>query len=234
MKPTKHAAAIGLGMLCLMVPGALRADTIPISGTISANNLLVLTTPPNIFSGTSTGTGVDATFGAFTFSSAWTTTLTDPTDFLVSNGTFVDAYAGGTLTGSITGSGTVNTSTLVTTFTENLAFTSGTGIFAGDTGLATLSGTGTFALSGPSTASYTGTFTTPEPSTLVLLSVSLLTLMGMGLYKSRHTRRSDRKEITPALLRSASGELFALLTKTYHGSRLTGNWAGLRIRHVRR
>jgi hypothetical protein len=44
---------------------------------------------------------------------------------------------------------------------------------------------GTFALSGPSTASYTGTFATPEPSTLVLLSASLLGLMGMGLRKKR-------------------------------------------------
>lgn len=186
MKTTKYALAISLGFLFLMLPGALQADTIPISGTISASNFLVLTTPPNIFSGTSTGTGADTTFGAFTFSSAETAIITDPTDFLIANGTFVDTYAGGSVSGTFTGSGTINTSTEATTFIENFVFTSGTGIFAGETGQATLSGTGVFALSGPSTASYTGAFvTTPEPSTLALLGVSLLGLVGIGLRKKR-------------------------------------------------
>jgi hypothetical protein len=184
MRTTKYALAMSLGFLLLMLPGASQANTIPISGTLTASNFLVLTTPPNTYSGTSTGTGFDTTFGAFTFSSAWTSTLTDPTDFVVSKGTFLDTYAGGTVSGTFTGSGTVNTITDATAFTENLVFTSGTGIFAGDTGHATLTGTGTFALSGPSTSSYAGTITTPEPSTLVLLSTSLLGLMGMGLRKS--------------------------------------------------
>ena len=184
MKCTKYTLALGLGMLCLMLPGPLQADTVPISGTISATNFLVLTTPPNIYSGTSTGTGFDTTSGAFIFSSAWTTILTDPTDFLVANGTFLDTYATGTLSGTITGGGTVN-STGTTKFSENLVFTSGTGIFAGGTGQATLSGTGTFALSGPSTASYIGTFTVPEPSTVELIIASLLGLMGMDLLKKR-------------------------------------------------
>jgi len=187
MKSTRYTLAVGFGMLCLMLPGALRADTI--SGTISAANVQVLTTPPNIYSGTSTGTGNDTTFGVFNFSSAWTTTLTNPTNFLVSNGTFLETYATGTVSGIFTGSGTVDTSTEVTTFTENFVLASGTGIFAGETGQATLTGTGTFALNGSSTGTYTGSFAqvsaVPEPSTLVLLSTSLVGLMGLGLRKRR-------------------------------------------------
>jgi len=34
----------------------------------------------------------------------------------------------------------------------------------------------------------------------------------------------NQKEFVPALLRSAPGETLALLTKTYHGSQIIGNW----------
>ena len=40
--------------------------------------------------------------------------------------------------------------------------------------------------------------------------------------RGQHTRRRIRKEFTPALLRKRVGRAFALLTKTYHGSRVTG------------
>jgi len=36
--------------------------------------------------------------------------------------------------------------------------------------------------------------------------------------RGRHTWRSIRKDLHPRSSRSASGELFSLLTKTYHGS----------------
>lgn len=185
MKTKKCAITMGIGFLLFMLPGALRADTIPISGTITAANSLVLTSSPNIYSGTSAGTGIDTTFSAFAFSAAETVMVLDPTEFLVSNGTFLETLAGGTLSGTFTGSGTINTSTEETTFVENFVFTNGTGVFAGDTGQATLSGTGVFALSGPSASSYTGTLTTPEPSTLALLCAGLLGLVGMGVRKKQ-------------------------------------------------
>lgn len=191
MRTTKYALPISAGLLFLVLTPVLQADTIPISGTIAASNSAVFAAPPNIFNGTSTGTGLDSTFGAFTFSAAYIGPV-DPTSFTITGGTFLETLAGGTLSGTLTGSGTIDPITKTTTFTEILVITGGTGSFVGDTGQLTLTGTGVSGVTNtPSTGSYVGMVTTPvttpEPSTLLLLSASLLGLMGLGARKKRLT-----------------------------------------------
>ena len=105
-----------------------------------------------------------------------------PPNILVSDGTFVETFADGTLEGTTSGTGTANGQGLAT-FTGDLVFTGGTGIFAGDTGDATV--TGTLTRTSPTTVAVNATYTgvlVPEPSAWALLAT---VVVGFGLRRRR-------------------------------------------------
>jgi hypothetical protein len=157
-------------MASLAVP--VQADTIAISGTLMETITFTATANLAVFVGSATGSGVDSVLGAYTTTSSGPLTFSSPTAF-TNSGTFVDVFAGGTLFGTSSGNGTQTGNT--STGTTNVVITGGTGIFAGDTGQSTL--TGTCTGTGPTTCSFTGTYTgsitTPEPSSLALMLAAI-------------------------------------------------------------
>jgi hypothetical protein len=161
-------------LVALVVMGghvaSVRGDLIV--GTISGDSVLTPTGTPGVFVQSLMGEGMDTTFGSFAHESQSTIDFSLPPDILISNGTLVETFAQGTLLGISSGRGTAS-GVGTATVTLDIVFTGGTGLFAGATGMATL--TGTLTRTSPTTqsitdGSYTGSLTiVPEPNSLALL-----------------------------------------------------------------
>ena len=166
---------------------AVKADSIPVSGTLMSTATITPTGTLGVFDVNSTGSGTDSLSGAYTTTSMYIVTFTSPTTNIFS-GSFVNVFSQGTTFGTFTGSGTA-TGADTSTITEDGLTTGGTGIFAGITGKFTVTGTAT--QTGPTTNSFTGTYTgsitTPEPSSLALMlaGIGLLPLMRKRLTRGR-------------------------------------------------
>jgi hypothetical protein len=155
-------------MVVLAVP--VHADSI--SGSLTGNSALTPTGTPGIFVQNFSGDGDDTVFGSFTPQSQSTIDFSHPPDIVVSNGMFLETFPHGTLFGTSSGNGTASGHGTAT-ITLDFVITGGTGIFARDTGEATV--TGTITQTSPTTESFTGSYTgsltaIPEPSSLALLA----------------------------------------------------------------
>jgi hypothetical protein len=158
----------------------VQASTISISGTLTGDSTLTPTGTPGIFAQNFSGDGDDATFGSFTALSQSNVDFSHPPSIVVSDGSFTETFAKGTLFGTSSGDGTADGKGGATV-TLDLVFTGGTGIFAGITGEGTA--TETITRTGATTESVSGTYsatltTTPLPSTWVMLLGGLL---GLGI-----------------------------------------------------
>jgi hypothetical protein len=207
MLNNRHRAISG-NLRYVMMAAVLWSVAVPvqagsISGTFDGDATLTPTGTPGIYTQNFTGDGDDTTYGSFTPTSQSTIDFSNPPHILISDGMLSDAFAGGTLFGTDSGSGTAS-GTGTATFTIDFAITGGTGIFAGATGEATLAGT--ITQTSPTTetisnGSYTGSISTsPEPSTLILLAGGLgLWLVGKNRLVARLAilRNRDRDMAGP-------------------------------------
>ncbi len=172
-------ASFAVAMGLLVAPA--QAGTI--AGTFDGNSILTPTSTPGVFIQNFTGDGDDTTFGPFTASSQSTIDFSNRPHIAVSNVMLLETFANGTLFGTGSGSGTANGQGTAL-FTSDFIITGGTGLFAGNTGKVTI--TGTISQTGPTTeginASFTGSLNAPEPSTLILTTTCLV---GFGLRRIR-------------------------------------------------
>jgi len=174
-----RSLVVTLAVLVMMAGLTLptRADTTFVSGTLTGNSVNTPTSNPDVFIDSFTGSGVDSLSGAYTTTSTKDLVFTSLTTFDLLSAPFEDVFSGGTVFGTSSGFGFVTPTGATVSVTFNL-ITGGTGIFAGDTGETTVTGTG--MPTGPTTSSFTGDYTgfvrtMPEPSSLALL------LAGIGL-----------------------------------------------------
>jgi hypothetical protein len=171
---TRWNTALLVTLLVLVAIGGLAVPVQAgaISGSFDGVGTLTPTGTPGVFTNNFSGDGDDNTYGPFTPTSQSTIDFSNPPHILVTNGTFTEAFPLGSLFGTSSGSGTGNGKGMAT-FTADFEFTGGTGIFAGATGGATV--TGTITQTSPTTvaisATYTGFLqTVPEPSALALFA----------------------------------------------------------------
>lgn len=100
-----------------------------------------------------------------------TVDFSNPPNIVISDGSFTETFANGTLLGTSSGSGTANGKGTASV-TLDFVIPGGTGYFAGATGDVSVSGTitSTSATTESFSGSYTGSLANvPEPSSLVLL-----------------------------------------------------------------
>jgi hypothetical protein len=153
-----------------------------ISGTFDGEATLTPTGTSGVYISNFTGDGDDTTFGSFSPSSQSTIDFSNPPHITVSNVMLQEVFSDGTLFGTGSGSGMGNGHGTAT-FTADIVFTGGTGIFAGATGEATL--TGMITQTSPTTetisnGSYTGSLQlVPEPGTLAMLAPAFA--LGLGV-----------------------------------------------------
>lgn len=181
----KNATNLVVFLAAIVVP--VQAGII--SGTFDGNSTLTPTATPGIFTQNFSGDGDDSIFGSFTATSTSTIDFSHPPSILVSDAMLMETFGDGTLIGAGTGSGTGNGHGMAT-FTFDFLITEGTGIFKGDTGGVTVSGT--ITQTSPTTesvnTSFTGSLTTvPEPSALILLPAGFVAL-GLGRRRSEKLR----------------------------------------------
>ncbi|MFI5381249.1 MAG: hypothetical protein ACHRHE_18280 [Tepidisphaerales bacterium] len=151
----RHFIAATVVALVALLGFALPVRGGSIAGTLSGDSTLTPTATPGIFVQNLTGDGNDTTFGLFTPQSTSTIDFSNPPHIIISDGTFTDTFANGTLFGTSSGTGTASGHGTATV-TLDFVFTGGTGIFAGDTGTARF--TGTITSTGPTTESITGSY----------------------------------------------------------------------------
>jgi hypothetical protein len=153
--------------LCLIVP----AQAGSIEGMFDGTATLTPTNTAGVYIQNFMGDGTDTKYGAFGVTSMSTVDFSHPPNIVISNGMLNEAFTGGTLFGTGSGSGLANGHGMAT-FTIDFVITGGTGMFFGDHGSATIMGD--ITQTGPlteaiSNATYTGTLVIPEPSSLGLL-----------------------------------------------------------------
>jgi hypothetical protein len=101
-----------------------------------------------------------------------------------------ETFAQGVLTGTTSGDGTASGHGTAS-FAIDFVITGGTGVFAGTSGAATL--TGTITTTSATTESITGTYAgsitlVPEPKTTILLASGGLGVIGLAVLLRRHCR----------------------------------------------
>ena len=146
-----------------------------ISGTFEGDSTLTPTSPVGVFVQTFTGEGDDTIFGSFTAQSQSLIDFSKPPAITIAHGMLFEIFSQGTLFGTTSGSGTAS-GLGTATVTVDFVITGGTGLFAGDTGEATL--TATLTSTSTTTESITGSYSgslslVPEPSSLALLAPAL-------------------------------------------------------------
>jgi hypothetical protein len=176
---------MALGAFVLPVQASTISTSDTFSGTATTNPPSS-TSPNYVATESTTGTGDLSPLGPYTVTTSGTETVYGPsfTSFAVT-GTVTDTFAGGTLFGTFTDSGTVSGG--VSTGTLDLVITGGTGAYLGYTGTETETATvtdATGAFSGTGTGSLT---TTPLPSTWMML---LSGFLGLGFFVYRGINKS--------------------------------------------
>lgn len=167
---------------------SVQAATIPFSGTESGTLVEPITLIDSNLVGTAelSGSG-SGTFGSYTFTASSDLTIFGPsfTNVSITNGTVTVTYSDGTLLGTTSGTGITNGT--IATDTINVIYTGGTGVFAGDTGTATILET-VYVDSNTFTDSISGALTTtPLPSTWLML---LSGFVGLGFFACRGTKKN--------------------------------------------
>jgi hypothetical protein len=168
---------------------AIPAHASTISGTLDGDSTLTPTGSLGIYVQNFTGNGDDTIYGAFTSLSTSNVDFSAPPSITISGGSFTETFTQGKLLGTSSGDGKAS-GTGTATFTLDFVFTGGTGLFAGATGDATL--TGTITSTGPTTESISnGTYTgnlalaTPLPPALPLFASALGALGLLGWRRKR-------------------------------------------------
>ncbi len=159
-------------------------DTISLGGTFDGNATITADGSPGLFTQNFAGDGDDNTYGSFTPTSQSLIDFSGRSDLTITDGTMTDVLDDGELFGTTSGSGAI-TGRGTATFTVDFEVTGGSGIFAGDTGEVTY--TGTITRTSLTTESIEGTYTgsistSPEPSTWPLLAsgLGLVVVWGAG------------------------------------------------------
>jgi len=180
-------------LLILLLAGTVvpaRAGTISLSGNFSGGVTFLKSLAPDVVPQAFVGGGNDTTYGAFTATSQSTVDSTDPSQPLFSDGTLGLIFGKkGTLGGTYSGSGTVN-SDGTTSFTIDLLITSGSGIFAGATGTVIITGDISTVSPRPMViqGTYVATLAIPEPNSLTLLALAVTCGAGVMLNRGRKGR----------------------------------------------
>jgi len=166
----RHPIATTLVAVVMMVGLVLPVQGGSLSGTLSGDSTLTPTGTAGVYVQNFTGDGDDMTFGSFTPQGLSTIDFSKPPAITISDGMLSLMFSQGTLFGTTSGSGTANGHGTAT-FTIDFVITGGTGLFAGSTGEAAI--TGTITSTSPTTESITGSYVgslVPEPSSLALLA----------------------------------------------------------------
>jgi hypothetical protein len=177
---------MALGPFVLPVQASTISTTDTFSGTSTTNTSLV--SGNYVGTESTSGSGILSPLGPYTVTTSGNVTTYGPsfTSFTVT-GFVTDTFAGGTLFGTFTDSGTVSGG--VSTGTLELVITGGTGAYLGYTGTETETATvladGTFSGTGTGSLTTGSLSTTPLPAALPLFATGLGTFGLLGWRRKR-------------------------------------------------